>query len=158
MVGFFIGTVVVAALAGALAARIGRRCAWRHGGHGCCGRRGRRGHGERYGRAIGEVVKRRLDIDEEQEPIVDHALRDAREALRELGEELKATRATIADALRGEAVDDAALAAAFQRHDDAVARARRQVVSAVKQVHAVLEPEQRATAADLLGKPDGRWF
>ncbi|MFZ5479663.1 MAG: periplasmic heavy metal sensor [Myxococcota bacterium] len=129
--------------------------------HGRCGGYGRhpRGMGrERFARAAGEVFKRRLDVDEEQEPIVDHALADARAALKELADELAATRGAVADALRGESVDDAALAAAFAKHDDAVARARRAVVSAVKQVHAVLEPEQRARAADWIASKDTRWM
>lgn len=133
----------------------------RHHGGGCHrgGCHGRR-HGRRagVGRAMGEILKRRLDVDDEQEPIVDHALADLRKAVDELAAELRETRGPVADAFRGEAVDDAALAAAFARHDDALQRARRQVVSALKQVHAVLEPEQRAKAADWLADKDARWL
>ena len=60
-------------------------------------------------------------------------------------------------AFRGESVDDAAVAATFPRHDDALAHARRDVISALKQVHAVLTPEQRAMAADWLAAHDGKW-
>jgi len=134
-----------------------RRRAWaRHGGcgpGGGYGRRGRRGgpgsmSSEGFARAAGEVLKRRLGIDEEQEGIVDHALIDLRSAVKELVTELKDTRATVADAFRGETVDDAALSSAFSRHDDALGRARRQIVSALKQIHAVLTPKQREKAAD----------
>ncbi len=138
-----------------------RRAGWHGGGHGGWRGRGSRGFGfgavlgnDGVGRAAGEVLKRKLDISEEQEPIVDHAWIDARTALREVSEELDATRATIAGALRGEAVDEAALAAAFARQDDAVARARRALVSAVKQVHAVLTPEQRERAASFVGRAE----
>jgi uncharacterized membrane protein len=103
------------------------------------------------------VFKRRLDIDDDQEGIVDHAATDLRAALKELVEELKDTRASIADAFRGDTVDDAALAVAFARHDDAVGKARRDVVSAFKQIHAVLDEEQRAKATDWLASGDGRW-
>lgn len=139
---------------------------WRfHGGHGGCGGR-RGGHfGRRWGRsgvgseglarAAGEVLKRRLDVDEEQEPIIDHALGDLRAALKELKGELEATHAPLADALRGDKIDDGALAAIFTRHDDALSKARRQVVSAVKQVHAVLDEGQRKKAADLLASAKG---
>jgi Spy/CpxP family protein refolding chaperone len=108
-------------------------------------------------RAAGEVVKRRLRIDEEQEPIVDHALRDLRGAGKELVEELADTRASLADAFRGETVDDAALSATFSRHDDAVARVRREAVSALTQVHAVLAPEQRWRVVEWLASGEARW-
>jgi len=42
------------------------------------------------------------------------------------------------------------LAAIFARHDDALAKSRRDVVSALKQIHAVLRPEQRQQAAQWL--------
>jgi len=161
MLGFFIGTVCVLGMIGVV-----RRVAWghrAHGGRGCRRTwRGRRATGpfgnEGYARAAGEVFKRRLDIDEEQEGIVDHALHDLHGALKELAGEMKASRAPIAEAFRGESVDDAALAAAFARHDDALTRARREVVSALKQVHAVLTPEQRATAADWVATRDATWL
>ncbi len=156
MFGFFMGTLCLFALGGVL-----RRMMWmRHGrfaqgGHGGGWGRGHwhRGRGgafaqQGFGRAMAEVVKRRLRIDPNQKGIVEHALADARKSGSELRDELAATRAGIADAFRGEAVDDAALAAAFARHDDALSRARRDVVSTFKQVHAVLDEKQRARAAD----------
>lgn len=166
MEGFVIGAVSVLGVLFVTRMFMWRRYAWRRGHGGGCGhggRRGRRGRGrgdftgEGFSRAVSEVFKRRLDIDEEQDGIVDHAFADARKALAELKEELAATRQPIADALRGEAVDDGALAAAFARQDDALARARRQVLSSVKQVHAVLEPDQRKQAADWIAATEGRW-
>lgn len=112
---------------------------------------GRAGLGsEQVARAAGEVLKRKLDIDDEQEPIVDHALGDLHAAVKELKAEFSATHAPLAEALRGEKLDDGALAAIFARHDDALARARREIVSAVKQIHAVLDKDQRSKAADSL--------
>lgn len=162
MFGFIFGTVCLFGLfAVARAGRSHHRYGGCHTHHGWGSRRWRGGPGgvgkEQFARAAGEVLKRRLRIDAEQEPIVDHALRDARTALEELGKELKETRTAVADALRGESVDDAALAAAFARQDDAVGRARREVVSAMKQVHAVLDEDQRKRAADLLTAASGRW-
>ncbi len=146
-----------------------RAAFWRHrafagsgGGYGGgCGPRGRRGRWGRWGgrsglgseqvaRAASEVIKRKLGVDDEQEPIVDHALGDLHAALKELKIEVQATHGPLAEALRGEKLDDGALAAIFARHDDALGRARREVVSAVKQIHAVLDKDQRAKAADLL--------
>jgi uncharacterized membrane protein len=167
MFGFFFGTVCLFGLMG-----VARRAFWAgrygygggcHGGGGWHGRRGWHGRGrgpgtgEGFARAAGEIFKRRLRIDEEQEGMVDHALIDLRKAVKELSEELKGSRAALADAFRGETVDDAALAAVFARHDDALGRARRDVVSSLKQVHAVLDADQRKRAADWLASADGRW-
>lgn len=181
MFGFLLGTVCLLGLVGGFA----QRAMWRrHHGYGGChaggshgggchggghygggrwggrfgGRRGRPDRmGEGFARAAGEVFKRRLHIDEEQEPIVDHALVDLRKTLKELGDELKESRAAISGAFAGEAVDDAALATAFARQDDAIARSRREVISAMKQVHAVLDADQRKHAAEWLGSTDGGW-
>ena len=82
------------------------------------GGRGGRYAGEGFARAAGEVFKRRLRIDEDQEAIVDHALIDLRKSLETFAGELKESRATLAEAFRGESVDDASLASVFTRHDD----------------------------------------
>ncbi len=160
MFGFWLGTMSLLGLC-AVAASRRRHHAWGGGCHG--GHRGWHGGGGRWAdpelrerrragmhAAAVEVVKRRLRIDEEQEPYVDHAARDVRETWKTLRSELDAARGDLAQAFRGEAVDDAAIDAIFNRVDAALKTARREAVSAAKQVHAVLEPEQRATAADLL--------
>jgi len=176
MFGFILGTVCLFGLMG-----IARRAMWHryahahgyggYGGHGCGprgygggfrgGRGGRRGRPDRmsegFVRAAGEVLKRRLGIDEEQEPIVDHAMVDLRKALKTLSDELKDTRGAVAGAFAAEAVDDAALATAFARQDDAVTRARREVVSAMKQVHAMLDADQRKRASEWLANGEGGW-
>ncbi len=171
--GFWLGTMSLLGLCAVAAG--GRRRAWAHGG-GCHGGghrgwhhhewRSRHGHGEagpeqrerrRAGMsaAVTEIVKRRLRVDEEQEPYVDHAAKDVRETWKTFHGELHAARAELAGAFRGETVDDAAVDAIFQRLDAAFKTARREAVSAAKQVHSVLEPEQRAAAADLLSRDLG---
>jgi len=167
--------VLIIALVAFTLISMARAAFWRHRafagagfgrGHGCGGggfRRGRGGWGrwggrasglagEQVTRAAGEVLKRRLDVDDEQEPIVDHAIADLAASIKELKAELGATHGPLAEALRGDKLDDSALAAIFARHDDALARARREVVSAVKQVHAVLDADQRKKAADWLAQ------
>jgi Spy/CpxP family protein refolding chaperone len=106
-------------------------------------------------RAAGEFVKRRLKVDEDQEGIVDLALADLRKAISTLGEALRDSRSEIAEAFRGDRVDDAALDAIFARQDEEVARARREAVSALRQIHAVLDPEQRESAVAWLGAASG---
>lgn len=176
MIGFLFGTMCLFGFAGLMKASFihhhhgayahghGGGChGGRWGGHG--GGRGRRGgfafdeegpRGDGFARAFGEILKRRLRIDEDQEGLVDHALIDLRAAVKELATVLKDSRKSLADAFRGEKVDDAALAASFGQHDEAITRARRDVVSALKQVHAVLTPEQRAQAADWLAQGDAK--
>lgn len=108
---------------------------------------------------MAEMLKRRLDVDEDQALVVDHAMVDVKEAWQELSISMKDAREEASDALRGEAVDQAALDALFARTDEELARTRRHVVSAVKQVHAVLDDEQRETLADLMVDlhAPGRW-
>lgn len=109
---------------------------------------------EGAGRAMAEVLKRKLHIDEDQEGIVDHALTDLRRSVHAFGDDLKGGREELAGAFRGEQVDDAALDALFARWDEDLRRTRREVVSAFKQIHAVLDEDQREAAADLLSRAD----
>lgn len=120
-------------------------CSFRHDGSFRRGRGGRRGFG--FGRAMGEMFKRRLDIDEEQEEIVDPAMDELRGVMSELKEAFAASRSDVAKAFRSESVDDAALGATFDHLDAEIARLRRKAVSALKQVHAVLDAEQREEVA-----------
>ncbi len=168
MFGFMFGTMCALGL---FATRPGR---WHHHHHGGCGAHGRhgghwQGHGH-WGRqggpgaptrgrrrgagapavVIAEMLKRRLDVDEEQGMVVDHAVSDVKESWKELHETMQDARRDAADTLRGETVDEAALEAIFARTDEELARTRRHLVSAVKQIHAVLDEEQRGQLAELL--------
>lgn len=166
MLGFMFGTACLVLLAGLYHGpgchqgfhhhRRGRRgCGPDHDVHERGHRRGRRGR-RGFGRAAAEVFKRRLDVDEDQEDLVDHALRDLREAFGGLTRELKRERADLADAFTGEQVDEAGLAALWAQQDEELQRFRREAVSALKQIHAVLDPDQRRVAASWLQR-EGRW-
>ncbi len=180
MFGFLFGTMCLFGFAGLMKASFRHHAhgAYAYGPGGGChggrhgrwggpgGGRGRRGggfafdedgpRGDGFAKAFGEILKRRLRIDEDQEGLVDHALIDLRAAVKELATVMKDSRKNLAEAFRGEKVDDASLAASFGQHDEAITRARRDVVSALKQVHAVLTPEQRAQAADWLAQGDAQ--
>ena len=119
--------------------------------------RARRGERRRsgFGRAAGEAFKRGLRVDEDQEDIIDHAFADLQATLRDVGGSLKDSRGDLAAAFGGEEVDDGALDAIFSRHDEDIARARHEIVSALKQIHAVLDPDQRGRASDWLGSARG---
>ena len=162
MFGFVFGTMCAVALVATAGFHGRARRRYGHG-RGRCGSYGRyddgdRGPGRRRRQrrrgaraaVFAEMLKRRLDVDEDQALVVDHAVRDVKDAVKELGEAMADARQEVAETLRAEVVDDAALDAVFQRGDEAVARARRHVVSAVKQVHAVLDEEQRDQVADAL--------
>ena len=127
-----------------------RRACARSGAFGLgWGRRSRLG-GAQVARAFAEMFKRRLCVRADQQALIDPAFIDMQATLQGLREAIAATKAPVADLLRAETVDETALAAIFAVHDEALARARRELVSAVKQVHAVLDGDQRKKAADLL--------
>jgi len=116
-------------------------------------RRGRRG----LSRVVAERLKRRLDVDEDQADLFDHAFRDLTDAASALSKTLKDSREDVADAFATDEVDDAKLAAVFTHHDEALTRARRDAVSALKQIHAVLDDDQRARAAEWLRAGPRSW-
>ena len=165
MFGFVVGTLCLFGLFGLMKAGRcgGGRHYGFHGRHGSYGRHGggssRRGGFGRagFGRAAAEVFKRRLNVDEDQEGIVDLAFADLQTALTDLGAALRDGRTELAEAFRGEDVDEAAIASAFDRQDADLKEARRQAISALKQIHAVLDPDQRAKAVDWVTSTDARW-
>ncbi|MEO0602025.1 MAG: hypothetical protein AAF211_11360, partial [Myxococcota bacterium] len=57
----------------------------------------------------------------------------------------------LADLTRDEVLDDGRIEVVFDRLDDDLKRTRREVVSAIKQIHATLDEEQRDRLASLLG-------
>lgn len=165
--GFVFGTLCLVGLV-ALAASGGHR--WhrrgyrgRHGGRCGGGPRGRRWRDDEEADEVGggfrgrrpedfvDLALSRAGLREEQRPHVDSAVEDAGKAVRNFVEHLKESRTELLSAIRGEAVDDARLAAVFEWHDDALAQARKDVVDAVKRVHAALDPDQRTRLADALG-------
>ncbi len=169
MVGFFFGAACL--LGFAVVAAGGRRsacgprgpyagrAAWHHHHHAWDHDQPRRRGkpADVAAKAAGEVFKRRLGVDDEQEPIVDHALADLRASLAEATGSVKDAREALAAALKGAEVDDAAVAVAFARWDETLTRTRREALSAVKQIHAVLDDEQRAQAADWLAAGGPSW-
>ncbi len=102
-----------------------------------------------------ELLKRRLDLDEDQADLSEHAMADARRSVRELFGSVKDSRAELAGLLREETLDDGRLEVVFDRIREDLERARREVVSAVKQVHSTLDEDQRERAAGWLA--GSRW-
>lgn len=159
MCGFLLGTLFVMMLFGmkAFAFRHRRYHGWSHDHwHGRHGRRERRGRGRGFARfASVELLKRRLDLDEDQGDLAEHAVADAQRSLKAMTGSLRDGRDELADLVRGETIDDARLEVIFDRLDDDLARTRRELVSAVKQIHATLDAEQREQLAAMLAGDRG---
>ena len=119
---------------------------------------GQRRRGRGFGRAASEVFKRKLDLDDEQADLVDHAFRDLGDAGRGFKESLRTQKQDLAAAFSAEEVDESALAALFAAQDEELQRFRRTALSVFKQIHAVLEPEQRAEATRWFASQGGRWM
>ena len=68
---------------------------------------------------------------------------------------LKDARGDLAAAIRGPALDDAALGAVLGRVDGATGEARSAVLEALRNIHAVLDDKQRERLADLV---EGGWW
>lgn len=106
-------------------------------------------------RARAERLKRKLRVDEDQEDYVDLALKDLHVALGDAKDALSRSRADLAAAFSGDEVDEAAIASAFAAQDEDLGTFRKELVSALKQIHSVLDPDQRDIAARWLSKPGG---
>lgn len=185
MLGLLVGTLCLFGLFFLLAGRRRRHrrfggCAGKHRRHGHHhrGRRGWRRHDEEhderdaysapdpdgygpmnvvFGAETAQHLGRRLGLAEDQQGMVEAALADSRRALSSLWTTLSDSRSEIANALRGEKVDDERLAAVFEWHDEALAQARREVTTAWKAALLGLTPAQRAKVADFVAGPGQGW-
>lgn len=172
MCGFIIGTVCLIALIKML--RHGRGC---HGG-GChrgggCGRGGwghHEGHGHgpghgqhgpwggwgagRFGgeRMMLRMLFERLDTTPGQEKVIVAAVDEAREAMRHTWSAVRDSREDLARAMRAEVFDDAAIAVARSRHEDAMRAAHDTFTNTLKKVHEALDSKQRTILADLMAE------
>ncbi len=136
MFGFFFGTACLAGLFYTL--RHGGR--WHHGGRG--------GRWSWRGRLRG--LFERMDTSPGQEKVIVEAADELTEAFAKLRDELGASRAAIARALRGEHFDAPALRELHERHDTLLAELRKTLEGALSRVHEALDPRQRRELADLL--------
>jgi Spy/CpxP family protein refolding chaperone len=155
MLGFIIGTVCLIGLIKVL--RRGHGAPFGHGGYGC-------GHGSLGGgrRAFGGVrwwlrsVFERLETTPGQEKVVVSALDELRASRTAVREEMRQTRADLAQAVGGGLVDDATLEETFARHDRLLAQVRVSFVETTKKITEALDEGQRKQLARML---EGRgWF
>jgi Spy/CpxP family protein refolding chaperone len=137
MFGFFFGTACLAGLIFVL-----RHRRWHHSHHGRSGRWGWRGR-MRW-------LFERLDTSPGQEKVFVKAADELTEAFDKLRDELRNTRAAIAQALRGEQFDGGSLRELHEKHDALLAQLRETMRTAMAQVHESLDPRQRRELADLI--------
>jgi Spy/CpxP family protein refolding chaperone len=135
MFGFFFGTACLAGLIFALR---------HHHGH----HHGRGGRWSWRGRM--RWLFERLDTSPGQEKVFVKAADDLTEAFEKMRDELRNTRAAIAQSLRGEHFDANSLRELHEKHDALIAQLRETLRGAMAQVHESLDPRQRRELADLI--------
>jgi Spy/CpxP family protein refolding chaperone len=136
MFGFFFGTACLAGLIYTL-----RRGRWHH-------HHGRGGRWSWRGRM--RWLFERLDTSPGQEKVFVKAADDLTEAFEKMRDELRNTRAAIAQSLRGEHFDAGSLRELHEKHDALIAQLRETLRGAMAQVHESLDPRQRRELADLI--------
>jgi hypothetical protein len=141
MFGFFLGTACLLGLV-ALVSRGHRR-------HGCGSHRH---FGSRFGRGrwLLNRLLDRLDTTPGQEKVVRETVDELVEQLHTARREFKGSRVDVAQAVRGPAVDRAALDAVFERHDETIGRIRGAALAAFGKIHETLDERQRKLLAELI--------
>jgi len=142
---------------GAIAFRKARRCrgggcghhyygyGWHHHHH---------GHGG-FGRRGLYMALSHLDASPAQERAIISEVEKLKDRVRAARTGVKDARPDFAAAIRGPVLDDAALGAVLGRVDSATAEARTAVLDAVRNIHALLDDQQREKLATLL---DQGWW
>lgn len=123
-----------------------------HGGHGH-----HHGWGRRWGGGPGRSFWLRglffqLDTTPGQEREIRAAVEDLQRTAYETRGGFGDVRSEMARAISGEAFDDAAAGEASARADAMAARMKEALTTALKRVHAVLDPRQRERLAEILAK------
>ncbi len=130
----------------------------RFGYGGSCGHRGwhrgrwRRGFGGPGGSFWLRAIFARLDTTPGQEREIRAALEDFQTTAKAAKEGVKGSRVELARAIGGESLDEAALGEASSKVDTATAQVKDAFTSALKRIHAVLDPKQRERLAEIVSK------
>jgi Spy/CpxP family protein refolding chaperone len=151
MFGFLFGTACLLGLTATFAGR-------HHHGHHHCGGRARGFRGGR-GRFILNRLLDRLDTTPGQEKVIREAVDTLLDEAHDAKRELRGTRADIAQVVRAETLDRAAVEAIFDRHDVVIDRVRGNALDAFAKVHETLDQRQRKILAELIESgPFGRGY
>lgn len=103
------------------------------------------------------AVLARLDATPAQERFIIAELEKLSDRVHAAKGTLRETRGDLAAALRGPALDDAALGAVLGRVDGASTEVRAAALDALRAIHGVLDDKQRAELGDMLDKGGGWW-
>jgi Spy/CpxP family protein refolding chaperone len=155
--------VAIGILGFAAMRRAHRRChgPYGYGWHGPYGMGGHHGgpfgYGGRHGRKrwMVHAMLSRIDASPAQERAIVGELEKLEERVHGVKRGMHDARADLAAALRGPALDDAALGAVLGRTDAATAEVRAAMLEALRGIHGVLDDRQRAQLADLLDRTGG---
>lgn len=161
MIGFVIGTICLVMLV----STVRRRHAYHAFAHGGWGDPFGTGHGPRgrypgfpppwaFGGGVRGMLRglfHRLETTPGQEKAIVEEANRLRDAVRDGTKELRESRDDVARAIGGDVFDEAALAAAYAKHDAAMARVREAGSAALARLHEVLDAEQRKTLAETVG-------
>ncbi len=99
----------------------------------------------------------RLDTTPGQEKEISEALREFRNALRGLKDNMGASREEIARAVSAETFDVNAFASASAVQDEMLIHARKALQDTLRRIHDVLDSEQRAKLAELIRRGRRGW-
>lgn len=155
MFGFILGTVCLFALVATLRHQYGYAWGCGYGGRNF-GRFGgppwaaRHGHGHGRQRWFLRRLFEQLDTTPGQEKVIVKHVDSWMENVATGRRELTDVRRQVAQALRGEALDEASLQAALEKVDDLLAKSKLELTQALTEIHASLDAEQRRDLADLL--------
>ena len=129
-------------------------------GYGCHGHHGggcHHGFPGRPGRRAVHALLSRIDASPAQERAIIAEVDKLKDRLGGAKASLGEARGDLAAAVRGPALDDAALGAMLGRVDTASGEARAAVIEALRGIHGTLDDKQRAQLADLLDHGPGWW-
>lgn len=131
----------------------GRR--WREAGGGGEYQASGEGFGDGDGGSFGvrrplRFLAYKLDLDDRQVTELAKILNELKTERAQAEVDRRRTLAGFADAVAGESFDEPGAAAAGQRRVDSAQRLRDAVVTALKQIHGVLDPQQREKLAYLI--------
>jgi hypothetical protein len=99
----------------------------------------------------------RLDASPAQERAIIGEVDKLKSRLRDIRHGVKDARGDLSAALRGPVLDDAALGAVLGRVDTATSDARNAIVDALRNIHGVLDNNQREQLADLVDRGPWAW-
>ncbi len=147
MHGFIIGAAIAIGLIW-LGRRAARMHGCRHGGW-------RHRHGSRYGRGRRRRwlwrIFDRLDTSPGQEKAIRGHINALMDQVTTAKRDFHRSGDDLARAMRGESFDEDAVGASFAVQDDALRELRLAFVETLAQIHEILDPEQRAELADMIG-------